>query len=97
MTWWIIVNPAAGVPGEVVDRTHRTLQDLGIEHEIRRSESAQHVAAIVAQGKEAGITRFAGVGGDGTAHLIVNALMAHRWPAPPAHARTRSRPPRRGK
>ena len=86
MTWWIIVNPAAGVPGEVVDRTHRTLQERGIEHEIRRSESAQHVAVIVAQGKEAGITRFAGVGGDGTAHLILNALMAHRWPAPPGLA-----------
>lgn len=86
MTWWVIINPAAGVPGELVDRTRRSLQDRGIEHEIRRSQSPHHVAAIVAQGKEAGITRFAGVGGDGTAHLIVNALMDHEWPTPPGLA-----------
>jgi YegS/Rv2252/BmrU family lipid kinase len=86
MTWWIIVNPAAGVPSRIVERTHTSLQHCDVEHEIRQSESPQHIATIVAQGKEAGITRFAGVGGDGTAHLIVNALMLHEWPKPPGLA-----------
>lgn len=86
MTWWIIINPSAGMPGELVQRTRRSLQNHGIEHEIVRSDSPEHVADIVTQGKRAGITRFGGVGGDGTAHLIVNALMAHKWATPPGLA-----------
>jgi YegS/Rv2252/BmrU family lipid kinase len=86
MTWWVIVNPTAGVPGELVERTRNVLHRHGIEHEILRSENREHVAEIVAQAKDAGITRFAGVGGDGTAHLIVNALMAHTWETRPGLA-----------
>lgn len=86
MTWWVIVNPTAGVPGELVERTRNALRRHRIEHEILRSESPDHIADIVEQGRDAGISRFAGVGGDGTAHLIVNALMAHNWATPPGLA-----------
>ena len=86
MTWWIIVNPAAGVPGELVERTRRSLDRHHIEHEIHRSDSPEHITSIVAQGRQAGVTKYAGVGGDGTAHLIVNALMEHEWTTPPGLA-----------
>lgn len=83
MTWWIVLNPAAGVATELESRVSEALGTLGVEFEIRRSRSREHVAEIVAQGHEAGVRRFAGVGGDGTAHLILNGLMQHEWSKPP--------------
>lgn len=83
MTWWIVLNPAAGVATELESRVSEALGTLGVEFEIRRSRSPEHVAEIVAQGHEAGVRRFAGVGGDGTAHLILNGLMQHEWSRPP--------------
>ena len=86
MTWWVIVNPAAGKVGELVDRTRRALDPLPIESEVKLSEGPRHVAEIIAAGHRAGITRYAGVGGDGTAHLLLNSLMDHNWPHPPGLA-----------
>lgn len=86
MTWWVIVNPAAGAAGELTRRATKTLSDLGIECEIHESQSPDHVAQLVTAGRDAGIRQFAGVGGDGTAHLLVNGLLAHEWPTPPGLA-----------
>jgi YegS/Rv2252/BmrU family lipid kinase len=83
MSWLVIVNPAAGAARELEERVVASLGPLDIPFEIRRSESPEHVAQIVAEGHHAGITRFAGVGGDGTAHLILNGLMAQEWAQPP--------------
>ncbi len=86
MTWCVIVNPAAGKPQELVPRARAALQAAGVEFEIKESPSPEHVAKIVAEGKQAGIRRFAGVGGDGTAHLILNGLMQQEWERPPGLA-----------
>ncbi len=83
MTWWVIVNPAAGRRGDALRRTRSSLEDRHIPHTLRLSESPEHVAALVSEGRDAGSTRFAAVGGDGTAHLVLNGLMAHEWETPP--------------
>lgn len=86
MKWWVIVNPSAGRPNELRIRTEAALKAHGIDFELQVSQSPGHIAEIVAAGREAGISSYAGVGGDGTAHLILNALMGHFWSTPPGLA-----------
>lgn len=86
MTWWVVVNPAAGRHGELEQRTRRALDDVGVDYELRVSRDADHVAALVAAGRAAGARRFASVGGDGTANLVVNGLLAEAWEVPPVLA-----------
>ncbi|MCP4308147.1 MAG: YegS/Rv2252/BmrU family lipid kinase [bacterium] len=83
MKWWVIVNPSAGRPKELRQRTDAALSALGVDFDLHVSESPAHVAELVARGRDAGVTSFAGVGGDGTAHLILNGLMQQQWDRPP--------------
>jgi YegS/Rv2252/BmrU family lipid kinase len=85
-SWWVIANPYSGKKGEVVGRARRALTAQKVDHELRESANAHHVADLVAEGLAVGATQFAGVGGDGTAHLIVNALMAATHDEPPTLA-----------
>lgn len=84
--WWVIANPYSGKKGEVADRARRALQENQVEFELRESRSAGHVAELVEEGLAAGATRFASVGGDGTAHLMVNALVPAALAEPPTLA-----------
>jgi len=86
VTWWVIVNPTAGTPGELTRRADSVLSAVGLDFEICESRSAEHVADLVAAGKTAGFRKFACVGGDGTTHLLVNGLLAHEWERPPGVA-----------
>lgn len=84
--WWVVVNPSAGPPGSVADRVRRALDERSIDAEIRISPSPDGLAAAVAEGIDSGHRRFAAVGGDGTAHLVVNVLMERSWDVPPTLA-----------
>ena len=86
MTWCIVVNPAAGSTGDFRDEVSGLLEPLGIDFIVRQSDGPAHIPAIVADGYKDGIRRFAGVGGDGTAHLLLNGLMQHEWERPPGLA-----------
>lgn len=86
MTWWVIVNPSAGRHGELEPRAHAALRRTGVDYELRVSGGPTHVADLVAEGRRAGARRFAAVGGDGTANLVVNGLMATPWDTPPVLA-----------
>ncbi|HEX9642532.1 MAG TPA: diacylglycerol kinase family protein [Acidimicrobiia bacterium] len=86
MTWWVIVNPHAGRRGETERRTRLALAAVGVAHEVRVSARPEHVPQLVAEGRAAGCGDFAAVGGDGTAHLVLNGLMAEPWPSPPTLA-----------
>lgn len=86
MTWWVIVNPSAGRPGETTSSVKDALTEHGVQFEIHESTSAAHVDEIVKLGRTAGITQYAGVGGDGTAHLLLNAMMKLNWDKPPGLA-----------
>jgi len=65
VTWWVIVNPLAGRPEEATGEVEQALSQLPIEFRIQESTSPDHVAEIIRLGHEAGIRRFAGVGGGG--------------------------------
>lgn len=84
--WWIIRNPAAGGGREGDARLRKALLEHRVDAEVVASQSSGHVADLVAQGRSRGFTQFAAVGGDGTAHLVLNGLMAHPWPQPPTMA-----------
>lgn len=86
MSWWVVVNPAAGRTGEIESRTREALDRHGVGATLRVSESAGHVEAVVAEGVAAGARRFIAVGGDGTANLVLNGLMSHEWEQPPTLA-----------
>ena len=86
MSWWVIVNPSAGRPEEVTERVAAAIAANGVDAEIHESSAPEDVAQIIADGHGAGIRKFAGVGGDGTAHLLLNGLMALDWETPPGLA-----------
>ena len=84
--WWVVANPYSGRKGEVTSRSKAALDDAGIEYTLHESSDAAHLAELVSAGIAAGATEFAAVGGDGTAHLVVNALMASELAEPPTLA-----------
>jgi diacylglycerol kinase (ATP) len=86
VTWQIILNPAAGRTGDVERRLRDAVAGYGIDGEIVVSSTPDHLGALVSGAVAAGTHRFAAVGGDGTAHLLLNALMRHSWASPPTLA-----------
>lgn len=86
MTWLVVQNPAAGRGDDIGVRLRTALAAHDIDHEHVVSQTPQHLAGLVAGGIEAGIRRFAAVGGDGTAHLVLNAMLAAPWEEPPVLA-----------
>lgn len=81
--WWVIINPTAGRAANLTERVMAALTVRGISHEIRVSPSPEAVKAIVREGRQEGYDAFASVGGDGTANLVLNGLLAHDWSSPP--------------
>ena len=83
MSWWGIVNPQAGRGGVTVDRVRAALDANGVDATLLASQSGEHVADLVAEGLRAGARRFLAVGGDGTASLVVDALLQRTPDEPP--------------
>ena len=81
--WWVVVNPGAGRGHAREERVTDALAGRGIEFELRVSESGEAIRPIVAEGRDRGYTCFAAVGGDGTATLVLNALLLDDWAEPP--------------
>ena len=86
MSWLVIHNPSAGRPEDVGPRLRRTLDAVGVEYTIVVTESAAHLTRVVAEGVAHGYRQFAAVGGDGTAHLVLNAIDPESWESPPVLA-----------
>ncbi len=76
MTWFCVVNPAAGRKGSRYAEVVSEAEQLGLNATIRESNSPDHLKELVAKAVSAGAKRFISVGGDGTAHLVLNTLMA---------------------
>lgn len=83
MSWWVIINPAAGGRDSVVQRARDALAARHIEAEINVSQSPDHLRWLVDEGVAGGRRRFVAVGGDGTANMVADALMRHEWAEPP--------------
>ncbi|MCP3859379.1 MAG: hypothetical protein GY704_06980, partial [Phycisphaeraceae bacterium] len=79
----MIVNPSAGRGRDLTRQVESALDVRAIDHEVRTSENAEAVGAIVAEGRELGYEAFLSVGGDGTANLVLNQLLKAEWRQPP--------------
>jgi YegS/Rv2252/BmrU family lipid kinase len=84
--WWVVVNPSAGRGHELARRADAALEARSLDFRLAESASGPDIARLVAEGIAAGYRDYASVGGDGTAHLVLNALMAHSWKRPPTLA-----------
>lgn len=86
MTWHVVVKGWTDRRGALERRAREALAAAGIAANVHLSDSADDVGALVVAGRIAGATNFAAVGGDGTAHLVLNALLEDPWPHPPTLA-----------
>lgn len=75
-----IVNPAAG-GGRSAQRAGCVLAELrekGLRIDVIESTGPKHASELAAEGYEQGYRRFLAVGGDGTAHEVINGIFQHR-------------------
>ncbi|MEN8041966.1 MAG: YegS/Rv2252/BmrU family lipid kinase [Actinomycetota bacterium] len=76
MSWFGIVNPHAGRHGSPFEEVHAVSEQLGLDALFVETRSDEDVDSLVKAAVDNGYSRFIAVGGDGTAHVILNALMA---------------------
>ena len=81
--WWVIVNPSAGRGRDLTSQVEAALSQRGITFETRTSEAPDAIPGLIGDGRTAGFHRFAAVGGDGTANLVLNGLHGESWEQPP--------------
>ncbi|MGB9357742.1 MAG: YegS/Rv2252/BmrU family lipid kinase [Acidimicrobiia bacterium] len=81
--WWVVVNPSAGRGRDLTRQVEAALRKRGISFEIRTSASADTIAGLISEGRAEGYRQFGAVGGDGTANLVLNGLLAEPWTEPP--------------
>lgn len=81
----IIVNPQAGRghAGKIVGNLAQELRALGVPHALYLTERPGHAIELAQSLVAAGHHRLASVGGDGTAHEVINGLMAAQRPGEP--------------
>ncbi len=77
--WLVLVNPQAGKGRHAEARTRRALATHGIRAEVHAPLGTQEMRAAVDKGVVEGRTKFAAVGGDGTANLVADQLLSHTW------------------
>ena len=75
MKWFGVVNPRAGKKGSPYEEVISVADHLGFECTFKESESGDHIRSLVLEAVEEGATGIVSVGGDGTANLVLNALM----------------------
>jgi diacylglycerol kinase (ATP) len=71
----VLANPTAGEgkAGRLIGRVHAILDEVGVDHEIQVSRSAEEMEALArAAGEDGGIVAV--LGGDGSVNLVVNGL-----------------------
>jgi YegS/Rv2252/BmrU family lipid kinase len=73
--WFGVVNPRAGRKGSPYDEVTSVADQLGFECTFKQSESADHLRSLVRNAIDEGATGIVSVGGDGTANLVLDALM----------------------
>lgn len=84
--WKVLINPRAGDRYQLVDRTRDALTAYGLEADLESPDGIALMQERTIAAVEAGWTRFAVVGGDGTLNIVVDALMKKTWAEPPTVA-----------
>ncbi|MCL1595134.1 MAG: YegS/Rv2252/BmrU family lipid kinase [Actinomycetia bacterium] len=72
--WLALINPTAGRHQLTKHTVEECLRSRGIAATVVVSSSPAHLATTVSEAAHSGTRRFLSVGGDGTAHHIVNAF-----------------------
>lgn len=75
MTWWGVVNPAAGRGGHSLDRIRDVLAAAGVEASLHPTASEEDLRAQVRSAASDGEDRFLAIGGDGTVNAMVDELL----------------------
>jgi diacylglycerol kinase (ATP) len=73
----VVANPTAGHgrSGSLVGKVAAMLRDAGVSHEMRISTSADELGRVAREAGERGARIVAVLGGDGSVHLVANALL----------------------
>lgn len=76
-TWYIVVNPNAGSGKTISEwvKAERCLSECGVAYTHFKTERKGHAVDIVLSAVSEGYRRFVAVGGDGTAHEVLNGIM----------------------
>lgn len=82
--WLVIFNPASGAAGGRVTRADIVshLSRAGVDFDIQETRGSDDAETLADRACAAGRRRFVIAGGDGTAHQVLNGLLAGRSPAP---------------
>lgn len=75
MKWFGVVNPGAGRGGSPYDQIVAESDLLGLDCVFEESTSIAHIGLLISEAVTAGFRNFISVGGDGTANIVLNALM----------------------
>lgn len=75
--WLIVVNATAGRGGSPLERVRNAVDSHALEASIVETSDLGGLDSAIADAAERGIRRFAAVGGDGSAHHMLNAVMRH--------------------
>jgi diacylglycerol kinase (ATP) len=81
--WFVVVNPHAGRRGATIEDVDAAFTEHGVRATVTTTRSIEHLRSIIADEVVRGRRNFAVVGGDGTAHHALNAMLsAQRSPDP---------------
>lgn len=75
MKWFGIVNPHAGTSGSPYEEVTSLAEKLSFSCTFKESDSGEHIRSLVQNAIDGGATGIVSVGGDGTANLVLDALM----------------------
>lgn len=75
MKWHVVVNPNAGSRTFDTAKLASLLTQRNVDADIHTSTSVADTRSKVAAAQATGVSHFAAVGGDGTAHVVLNAMM----------------------
>lgn len=73
-TWFVVVNVGAGRRGSPTAAVRSGLESRNVSAEIVETNDLDHLHEVVGNAIGRDIQRFAAVGGDGTAHHLLNAI-----------------------
>jgi len=76
MTWFGIVNPSAGTHASTLDDVVSGAAAIGLDATFTASASPTDLSRKIRNAHASGSRKFVAVGGDGTAHLVVNAILS---------------------
>lgn len=78
MTWVAVVNAHAGHKARKLQELERAAEKAGVDVVFHQTRNVDDVSVVIDDATAAGRTRFVAVGGDGTVHGLINALMSRR-------------------